>query len=112
MMKDYPMPSVIVWEHYLVYATSLKIADKVMEQLRVKLPDTSTEEGTFLSSRYRYPGFYYGYMFGRINTSISVAKTNAVSTIAQHNSASGMGRGGGFSGGSSFGGGGGGARSR
>lgn len=112
MMKDYPMPSVIVWEHYLVYATSLKIADKVMEQLRVKLPDTSTEEGTFLSSRYHYPGFYYGYMFGRINTSISVARTNAVSTIAQHNSTSGMGRGGGFSGGSSFGGGGGGARSR
>ncbi len=112
MMKDYPMPSVIVWEHYLVYATSLKIADKVMDQLRVKLPEIDTQEGTFLSSRHVYPGFYYGYMFNRIHTSVSIARTNVVSTIASHNAASGMGRGGGFSGGSSFGGGGGGARSR
>lgn len=112
MMKDYPMPSVIVWEHYLVYATSLKIADKVMDQLRVKLPEISSDEGTFLSGRYVYPGFYYGYMFNRINSSVSVARSNVVNTIASHNAASGMGRGGGFSGGSSFGGGGGGARSR
>ena len=112
MMKDYPMASVIVWEHYLVYATSLKIADKVMEQLRVKLPEISSDEGTFLSNRYMYPGFYYGYMFGRINSSVSVARSNVVSTISAHNTASGGGRGGGFSGGSSFGGGGGGARSR
>jgi uncharacterized membrane protein len=112
MMKDYPMPSVVVWEHYLVYATSLKIADKVMAQLRVKLPEMDTEEGTFLSNRYVYPGFYYGYMVNRINRSVSIAKNNVVSTIARHNTSSGSGHGGGFSGGSSFGGGGGGARSR
>ena len=113
-MKDYPIPSIIVWEHYLVYATSLKIADKVMDQLRIKLPDINTEESgaTFLSQRYYVPGFYYGYMFGRISTSVSVARNNSISTISNHNMAGASGRGGGFSGGSSFGGGGGGARSR
>ena len=30
-------PGIIVWEHYLVYATSLKVADKVMKQLEVRL---------------------------------------------------------------------------
>lgn len=111
-MDDYPMPSVVVWEHYLVYATSLKIADKVMAQLKVKLPNISEDEGTFMSSRYNHSGFYYGYSLGRINSSISTARNNAISTIANHSSGGGSGHGGGFSGGSSFGGGGGGGRSR
>jgi uncharacterized membrane protein len=115
-MKDYPMPGVIVWEHYLVYATSLKCADKVMDQLKVRLPQTALEdaEGTFLTSGYRHAGFYYGYMFGRFQRSISVARSNVRQTIVAHNQsrAGGFGRGGGFGGGSSFGGGGGGGRSR
>jgi len=115
-MKDYPIPGVIVWEHYLVYATSLKCADKVMEQLKVRLPQTALEdsEGTFMTSGYRHTGFYYGFMFGRFQRSISVARSNVRQTIVAHNQskAGGFGRGGGFGGGSSFGGGGGGGRSR
>ena len=34
--EDYPVPSLIIWEHYLVYATSFGIADKVSEQLKLK----------------------------------------------------------------------------
>lgn len=115
-MKDYPMPGIIVWEHYLVYATSLKIADTVMEQLKVRLPEVSTDasEGTFLSTGYRSRGFYYGYALGRVQRSFTTAKTNSFQTIAAHNAqkVSSGGRGGGFGGGSSFGGGGGGGRSR
>ena len=114
-VKDYPMPGVIVWEHYLVYATSLKIADKVMEQLKVKLPmdETTRNQSTYLGVGYGHRGFYYGYMFGSLNNTMRTAKTNALTTISAHNAArAGGGKGGGFSGGSSFGGGGGGFRSR
>ncbi|MDD3865653.1 MAG: DUF2207 domain-containing protein [Candidatus Izemoplasmatales bacterium] len=115
-MKEYPIPGVTVWEHYLVYATSLKCADKVMSQLKVRLPETEIDdsEGTFMRSGYRSRGFYYGYAFGHFSQSISAAKSNARRTIVAYNQsrAGGSGRGGGFGGGSSFGGGGGGGRSR
>ncbi len=117
-MKDYPIPGIVVWEHYLVYATSLKVADKVMEQLEVRLPKVVDQEGlsdaTFLGFAYRYPHYHYFHTFGRINTSISLARHNQNQTIVRQNSqkVGGFGRGGGFGGGSSFGGGGGGFRSR
>lgn len=116
-IKDYPIPGIVVWEHYLVYATSLKIADKVMDQLKVKLPPEafSSPQATYLGYGINRPGFYYGYTFGRISSSVRTARTNSIKTISAHtasNFSSGGGRGGGFSGGSSFGGGGGGFRSR
>lgn len=121
-MEDYPMPGIIIWEKYLVYATSLKMADKVMEQLRVKLPNideaSSKEEVWFYDDRATFMRrFYsrrYGFYFARISNSYKTAKTTGFQTIAtaQAKGSSGSGRGGGFSGGSSFGGGGGGGRSR
>lgn len=117
-MKDYPIPGIVVWEHYLVYATSLKIADKVMEQLEVRLPKTLDDESlatsTFLGMGYYYPRYRLWYTFGRINSSMSLARQNVHQTIVRHRSqkVSGFGRGGGFGGGRSFGGGGGGFRSR
>ena len=110
--EDYPIPGVKVWEEYLVYATSLKIADKVMKQLEVKMPEFEESESTYY--RYSYYGsrrrarFYYG-----LTHSLTTARMNTVTTIAAHNaSKAGGGHGGGFSSGSSFGGGGGGGRSR
>lgn len=123
-MKDYPIPGIVVWEHYLVYATSLKVADKVMEQLEVRLPKTLDEESlhnaTYLGMSYYYPRYHFMHTFGRINTSINLARQNVTQTIVKYNSqrvggsggGGGFGSGGGFSGGSSFGGGGGGFRSR
>ena len=52
-MDDYPIPSVTVWEHYLVYAPVLGVADKVMDQLKVKLP---AEEITRTRSSFLYSG--------------------------------------------------------
>ncbi len=114
-MEDYPIPGIIVWEHYLVYATVLGVADQVMEQLHVKLPASEQEESeaTFFRRstyrRYRYWGIHRSF-----NTSFSVAKMNARSTIVEARNArmNAGGSGGGFGGGSSFGGGGGGGRSR
>ncbi|NLD26985.1 MAG: DUF2207 domain-containing protein [Acholeplasmataceae bacterium] len=117
-MKDYPIPGIVVWEHYLVYATSLKVADKVMEQLQVKLPELVEAEGlgtsTYLAFGYYHPRYRYWYAWSSINRSIYTARQNQFQTIASYNASkvSGVGRGGGFGGGRSFGGGGGGSRSR
>lgn len=110
---DYPIPGVIVWEHYLVYAVSLKCADKVMDQLRVKLPmdETMASNSTYLGLGYGRRNFYFGAGLMSMNQTVRSARTNAARKISQAK-ASSSGRGGGFGGGSSFGGGGGGGRSR
>lgn len=111
--EDYPIPGIVVWEHYLVYATSLKIADKVMEQLEVKLPKYDEEHSTYM--RTSYYGYYYSphMCIGSVHRTMKTARQNAMTTISVHNmSSGGSGRGGGFTRGSSFGGGGGGGRVR
>ncbi len=115
-LEDYPIPGIIVWEHYLVYATVLGVADQVVNQLSVKLPESDIDESesTYLYKDYRRGRIpYWGYHH-RFNQAFSLAKMNAKSTIieARNARASSRGSGGGFSGGSSFGGGGGGGRSR
>lgn len=115
--KDYPMPGIVIWEKYLIYATTLGISDKVMEQLRVKLTSNNFEyedsEVTFMRGYYmgRTSSFYF---YNTVSRSFTQAKSRSISTIAAatRSSAGGGGHGGGFSGGSSFGGGGGGGRSR
>lgn len=113
--EDYPVPSLVVWEHYLVYATSFGIADKVSEQLKLKF---SYEEFTSADCTY-FVYFGYRHRIGGFNRSIRSIRTVSSGTIARHvtaqriSSRSGGGfggfrsGGGGFSGGSSRGGGGG-----
>jgi uncharacterized membrane protein len=107
--EDYPIPSLIVWEHYLVYATSFGIANKVTKQLKLKMGEDVLEsrDTTFIL----YYGLRYNYAVNMSNN-VSKLRYTATSTISRHNSTRGAGgsfsnRGGGFSGGSSFGGGGG-----
>ena len=49
-LKDYSVEGIDLWEEYLVYATSLKVADRVMEQLKVKLPELVSSDSTFIST--------------------------------------------------------------
>ena len=107
--EDYPVPSLIIWEHYLVYATSFGIADKVSEQLKLKLnlEEIASVDNTFV--------VYFGleHRIGGFNSSIRRMSHNSRATITRHTaqrtggSFGGRSGGGGFSGGSSFGGGGG-----
>ena len=111
-MDKAEIPALAIWNHYLVYATSLGVAKEVIDQL----PKVYTMEemkdprftGTF------YPDFYYGRGFYAMDRSINNAITTATRTIqkaeqvAASRSSSSSGGGGGFSGGSSGGGGGGG----
>ena len=108
---DYPIPSLVIWEHYLVYATAFGIADKVEKQLRIKFK----KEGESYSPEYQrtitvYTG-YNRYMNYRLTRSIVSANTTIAEAAAKSSSGK-IGGGGGFSGGRSFGGGGGGFRGR
>ena len=106
--EDYPVPSLIIWEHYLVYATSFGIADKVSEQLKLKfnLEQISSVDCTFM--------VYFGLdsRIGRFGRTIRGMRYMSRATVARYNAQRSGGSfggrsGGGFSGGSSFGGGGG-----
>ncbi|HZJ82590.1 MAG TPA: DUF2207 domain-containing protein, partial [Clostridia bacterium] len=107
-MDKAEIPSIIIWEHYLVYAVSLGVAKEVIDQL----------PKVFTDMELRDPGLTYmgGYaslytlnnmnnMFTQTASSINDAVRTA--SIASSSDSSGSGGGGGFSGGSSGGGGGG-----
>ncbi|QSX08808.1 DUF2207 domain-containing protein [Alkalibacter rhizosphaerae] len=104
-LDDAVVPSIILWEHYLVYAVSLGIADKVIETMQVVLnPSDFNEPGlTFLRGSYGYGGFT---AVRTLNTSLTNVTRSAVQTATTQHS-SGTGGGGGFSGGGGGGGGGG-----
>ncbi|MFA6738807.1 MAG: DUF2207 domain-containing protein [Bacilli bacterium] len=109
---DYPMPSITIWEHYLVYAVSFGIADLVEKQLRFKFKQLNREQELQASPMMRYPMFHT-YMHMRMMSNFTTATTTINKARAQRvGSGSGSGGRGGFGGGRSFGGGGGGARGR
>lgn len=104
-LSDAVVPSVILWEHYLVYAVSLGIADKVIETMQVVLkPSDFDEPGlTFLRGSYGYGGFM---AVRTLNTSLTNVTRSALQSATTQRS-SGTGGGGGFSIGGGGGGGGG-----
>ncbi|MCD4827181.1 MAG: DUF2207 domain-containing protein [Acholeplasmataceae bacterium] len=124
--EDDPITNVIIWEKYLVYATSFKIADLVMKQFKVDLntTDLNQSDATFLWFNPNQHNRLFNPMH-RFNRNYVSMRQSANHAIRAHNrevymqqarerasSRSSGGFGGGRSGGSSFGGGGGGGRSR
>jgi uncharacterized membrane protein len=100
-MKDYEIPSIVVWEHYLVYAISLGVADKVISKLKLVLSnqDISLRNSTYLYSMTDRSGRLNSSMFKSFDTVFSSAFATTSSST---------GSGGGFSSGGGGGGGGGG----
>ncbi len=103
-LKEAPPSSMVIWEHYLVYAVVLGVADKVIEELKVVMPDLLKEEGIvyhgpawFVSSR-GLEGLGALESFGQSMSHMVAVANSAMS--------SGSGGGGGFSGGGGGGGGG------
>ncbi|HBY57373.1 MAG TPA: hypothetical protein DEG96_05870 [Candidatus Atribacteria bacterium] len=101
-MKDYEIPSIIVWEHYLVYAISLGVAEKVISKLKIVL---SNQDISLRNSTYLY---YMTDRSGRLNNRM-FRSFNTVFSSAFASTSSSTGSGGGFSSGGGGGGGGGGA---
>ncbi len=63
-MKDYEIPSIVVWEHYLVYAISLGVAEKVISKLKIIL---SNQNMSLTNSTYL---FFMTDKSGRLNSSL------------------------------------------
>lgn len=106
-MDKNEIPSLIIWEQYLVYAAALGIAKEVLKQLRIVYPDLMQD-----NYRFGYGWFIYGnilaadsmfHSFDNFSNNIDRSIRAATSRAS-----SGSGGGGGFSGGGGFGGGGGG----
>ncbi len=112
-MKRHELPSLVLWEHYMVYAVALGVAKEVMKELQVVYPDL--KDGDY---RFGYGWFYYSAVTGRSIDSITKSFDSLTSSInnslntALSNTSSGSGGGGGFSGGGGGGGGGGGVGGR
>lgn len=108
------IPSLKVWEHYLVYAVSLGVADRVIDQLQLVYPSIETDRDTWFgyrrhsASRQPLPERLTNMRIS-IQRSFTSARQIATATSSSSSSSS---SGGGFSsgGGGGFGGGGGGAR--
>ena len=99
------MPGIVVWEHYMVYATSFGIADLVEKQLRYKYKQLNQEVELERSYFFRYPGLHYMYWHS-VNRSVMRAQQTIQVAQQQRNSARGGGGRFGGGGGISFGGGG------
>lgn len=111
--EDYPVQSIVLWDHYLVYAASFGIADKVMKQLKLKLNFAEFVGNGNLSddiSVIIFCGTHRSFIndFNRtLYLANSVSHSRIAEARARSSSGGGSSFGGGFSGGSSFGGGGG-----
>ena len=104
-MERHEIPSLIIWEHYLVYAVTLGVAKEVMKQLEVVFPNLQEDDYHF--GQYWYysqSGFAMAGLsdnFDKISESIKQSVQVAEKTVraAESKSSSGSGGGGGFSGG-------------
>ncbi len=108
-MQRHEIPSLIIWEHYLVYAVTLGVAKEVIKQLEIVFPNM--QEGNY---RFGHGWLAYNTHTGLngLNNSfagISSSFERSLQTAAKAASkaSSGSGGGGGFSGGGGGGGGGG-----
>lgn len=108
-MERHEIPSLIIWEHYLVFAVTLGVAKEVIKQLELVFPNMQDGDHRFGYGWYTY-GAYTGFdAFNNSLNGISNSLEQAVNTAqkAVSKSSSGSGGGGGFSGGGGGGGGGG-----
>ncbi len=106
-LREYPAPAVVLWEQYLVFAITLGVADRVIEQFKdlyVRLPDA--ERSTFVG----FPNWVSseGQGFSSLGSISSAFDSfSHTFTAATSSFSSSSGSGGGFSGGGGGGGGGG-----
>lgn len=110
MIDEKEVPSLIIWEKYLVYATAFGIADKAIEQMKAKYPEVFAQEYWQDENiqKYQIVNFATNNIIynirgtttiGKISESTTKAYRTSLSEIARHSSSGGSGGGGGFSGG-------------
>lgn len=94
LLNEKEVPALILWEHFLVYATVFGIAEKVLKQLKIKYPEL-LENSTLNETTYMYMMYNSG-----LGHSLATSISNSItSSYTSGNYSSGSGSGGGFSGG-------------
>lgn len=107
-MEHHEIPSLVLWEHYLVYAVTLGVASEVIRQLELVFPNLQEGDYHFAQGWFTYSSL--GHVsalpgsFNDIVTAMDKSISSAMSAASR--SSSGSGGGGGFSGGGGGGGGG------
>jgi len=110
-LKDAEPPSLVLWEHFLVYAISLGVAQRVLQQLTIVITEDDMYQYGYDLNMLTF--LYYSQLnnageniFSQIQdiTSTFTDLTDSAMAIANSSNSSGSGDGGGFSGGG-FGGG-------
>jgi uncharacterized membrane protein len=101
------IPSIVIWEHYLVYAVSLGVAKEVIKQLPLVFGDEDLQNTRLTYMRgYHFHNFAsFANAFDKTINSVDSSISRAIA-VANSKVSSSSGGGGGFSGGSSGGGGG------
>jgi uncharacterized membrane protein len=66
LMKEHPPESIVIWKKYLIYGTSLGVADKVYESMKLQMPNYLDYDDDLFYYHY-YGG--YGIMYSAYNTS-------------------------------------------
>lgn len=94
LLKEKEVPDLVIWEHFLVYATAFGISDKVIKQLSIVYPNFETSDAFVTGS----------YMHLVATTNFASTFTNSISSSINTSYSSGSGGGGGFSGGGGGGG--------
>ncbi len=100
LLNEREVPELVIWEKYLVYATVMGIASKVIKQLKIVYPnfeEISNEMGTYTCMNVIMNTNFTSSFSSAISSSI-ISASAASSTYS-----SGSGGGGGFSGGGGFG---------
>ncbi|MBO5478404.1 MAG: DUF2207 domain-containing protein [Clostridia bacterium] len=112
LLNEKEIPSLAVWEKYLVYATAFDIAEVVIEQMKAKYPEVFVkeywEDSKNTTQAYQIVRFatmnydnekYYNNPIHILESNVERAYKTSLSEISAHASSSGSGGGGGFSGG-------------
>ena len=87
LLKEKEIPSLVLWEKYLVFATAFGISEKVLKQLKVVYPEITDMNSTL---------YNYSYIHMMDSVNIGSCINNSVYSAV---GSSGSGSGGGFSGG-------------
>jgi uncharacterized membrane protein len=99
-MQEKPPTAVVLWEQYLVLATVFGIADEVIRDMKVVVPEV-VDDPTFRASYW-----WVVVPHGGMPSFTSAFSQSMAAAVASSTASSGSGAGGGFSGGGGFGGGG------
>ena len=72
LINEHPPESIVVWKKYLIYATSLGVAESVEKAMNLQIPNVNDyDDGVFLYHYYGYNTFYHSFDSAQSTTSSS-----------------------------------------